>query len=71
MSPFIKSLVSSGVRHVLTLLAGYLVAKGLATPDATASLTNMQDLVTGVVMGGGALAWSYVDKRFFHKDDPK
>ena len=44
-------LIASTVRHVLTALAGMLVARGMMTQGSTS-------LVVGVVLGGIGYGWS-------------
>lgn len=47
-------------RHGLTLLAGFLATKGVISPGETGALV---EIGTSVVVGGGALVWSAVQKK--------
>jgi hypothetical protein len=57
MNPFIKELIATVLRHILTAAAGYLVTEGLLT-DAQAT-----QYVAAVVLASTSMIWAYVQKR--------
>lgn len=61
---FLGDYMGSVVRHVMTLLGGFLIAKGLATEDAVAkAMPEMVELVMGVIMAAVSQGLSLANKK--------
>ena len=56
---FLKSIIASGARHVLSAAAVWLVGNQMLTASDQQSFVTMG---TGVVMGAVAAAWTWYDK---------
>lgn len=52
--------ISSIVRHILTIVATLLAAKGVSIDAGT--ISSVSDLILGLVLGGGVMINSYVEK---------
>ncbi len=55
-----KLVVGSVIRHILTVVATLLVSKGISIDGAT--LDMLAQLITGVLLGTGVIAQSYISK---------
>lgn len=66
MNPIAKALVFPFVRHALTVVSGFFLAHGMTTEEGALQISNLSDVLTGIVIGLGGLGWSYVEK-FFKK----
>lgn len=55
--------VGSLVRHLLTLLAGGLITVGVSEGDSATFLQSAEPIVSGLVLYGGAQAWSLINKK--------
>jgi len=55
--------IASIVRHLLSALAGSLIAIGIADNDAHSFLLASEPVVTGLVIYVAAQAWSFAAKR--------
>ena len=55
-----KVIVGSIIRHVLTVVATLLAAKGISIDAGT--VTSITDLIVGLMLGGGVMVQSYVEK---------
>lgn len=52
------------VRHGLTVLAGYVVAKGILTEDqASGAVREAVDIAVPILMVAGAVGWSVVSRK--------
>lgn len=51
------------VRHLLTLAAGSLITLGVNEEDAFGLARAAEPVVAGVVLYGGAQAWSLLEKK--------
>lgn len=56
-----KIFISSIVRHILTIVATLLAAKGISIDAGT--ISSVSDLILGLVLGGGVMINSYVEKK--------
>lgn len=62
MNNTLRTLISPLIRHGLTLLSGWLAARGLpGITEATAS--NVTELAVAGIAAGLAIGWSLLDKR--------
>lgn len=60
----VSDYVGSIVRHAMTLLGGFLVAKGLSTPEAVqGALPEMTELVLGIISAAIGQGLSFVNKK--------
>jgi hypothetical protein len=59
MNPFFTSVV----RHLLTLVAGGLIAVGVGERDAANLVQAAEPVVGGLLLYGMSQAWSWFDKR--------
>lgn len=60
----VSDYVGSIVRHAMTLLGGFLVAKGLSTPEQMqGALPEMTELVLGIISAAIAQGLSFVNKK--------
>jgi hypothetical protein len=59
MNPFLTSVV----RHLLTLVAGGLIAVGVGERDAANLVQAAEPVVGGLLLYGMSQAWSWFDKR--------
>jgi len=55
--------IGSLVRHLLTLLAGGLITVGVSENDSATFLQSAEPVVSGLVLYGGAQAWSLINKK--------
>ena len=55
-----KVIIKSIIRHVLTVVATLLAAKGISIDAGT--VTSITDLIVGLVLGGGVMVQSYMEK---------
>ena len=55
-----KVIIKSIIRHVLTVVATLLAAKGISIDAGT--ITSITDLIVGLVLGGGVMVQSAVEK---------
>ena len=55
-----KVIVGSVIRHILTVVATLLAAKGISIDAGT--VTSITDLIVGLMLGGGVMVQSYVEK---------
>jgi hypothetical protein len=55
--------LTSIIRHLLTLAAGGLLTLGVSEYDAENLVKAVEPVVTGVLLYGGAQAWSIVEKK--------
>ena len=55
-----RLVVGTVVRHILTVVATLLAAKGISIDEGT--ISNISDLIMGLVLGGGVMVQSYVEK---------
>ena len=55
-----KVIIKSIIRHVLTVVATLLAAKGISIDAGT--ITSITDLILGLVLGGGVMVQSAVEK---------
>lgn len=55
-----KLIVSSVIRHILTVVATLLAAKGISIDAGT--VTSITDLIVGLMLGGSVMVQSYVEK---------
>ena len=53
-------IIKSIIRHVLTVVATLLAAKGISVDEAT--VTSITDLIAGLVLGGSVMVQSYLEK---------
>ena len=58
-TPQWQALAAVGARWLLTLLAGFLVSKGVTDPSQSGALVEVG---TGVLVGAAALGWSLLQK---------
>lgn len=60
------SMIQSSIRYVLTIGFGFLVGKGILANGAvdSAHVTSLVDIISLIIAGGGAIAWSYLQKKF-------
>lgn len=56
-------IISSIVRHVLTLVAGGLLTVGIAESDASNLANALEPVISGVVLYGVGQAWSILEKK--------
>jgi hypothetical protein len=60
----VSDYIGSIVRHTMTLLGGFLVAKGLSTPEAIkGALPEMTELVLGIITAAIGQGLSFVNKK--------
>lgn len=60
----VSDYVGSIVRHAMTLLGGFLVAKGLSTPEQMqGALPEMTELVLGIISAAIGQGLSFVNKK--------
>ena len=55
-----KAIIGTVIRHLLTVAATLLAAKGISIDAGT--VTSITDLIVGLVLGGGVMVQSYVEK---------
>jgi hypothetical protein len=55
--------ISSIVRHLLTLAAGGLISYGAKEADTESLATALEPVITGVVLYAAGQAWSILDKK--------
>ena len=61
---FVSDYVGSIVRHAMTLLGGFLVAKGLSTPEQVqGAMPEMTELVLGVISAAIGQGLSFINKK--------
>lgn len=58
------SILTSSIRHVITLAIGGYVAEGFVTGDQVEMLVNG---VVGVVTVAGVVVWSIIEKKYLAK----
>jgi hypothetical protein len=60
----VSDYLGSVIRHAMTLLGGFLVAKGLSTQQQVAgALPEMTELVLGIISAAIAQGLSFVNKK--------
>lgn len=63
-SQLIKNSIAAGVRWLLVLAGGFLVKKGMITPEQSdAYISQVTPVLIGLGMAGIALLWSLWQKR--------
>ena len=61
---FLGDYLGSIVRHAMTLVGGFLIAKGLATPDAVnQAMPELVELVIGIVTAAVGQGLSFANKK--------
>ena len=55
-----KVIITSIIRHVLTVVATLLATKGISIDEGT--VTSITDLIVGLMLGGSVMAQSYMEK---------
>lgn len=61
MTPILRNAVAPLIRHSLTVLSGFLVARGLPGLDG-GTVANLSDLALAGLTALAALGWSIRDK---------
>lgn len=70
MNPsIISTILLPLIRHGLTLLGGWLVATGAATPEGATTINSLAEVIMGIVVFLIGLAWSWIEKVVFHKNN--
>jgi len=60
----VSDYLGSVIRHAMTLLGGYLVAKGLSTPEQIqGALPEMTELILGIISAAIGQGLSFVNKK--------
>jgi hypothetical protein len=62
MTPILRTTVAPIIRHALTILSGFLVARGLPGLD-DGTVANLSDLALAGFTALAALGWSIYDKK--------
>lgn len=57
------AILGSIIRHILTLSAGSLLAVGVSESQAHDFIAAAEPVVGGLVLYGGAQAWSIINKK--------
>ncbi len=61
---FLGDYLGSIIRHAMTLVGGFLIAKGLATPDAVnQAMPELVELVIGIVTAAVGQGLSFANKK--------
>ncbi len=61
---FLGDYLGSIVRHAMTLVGGFLIAKGLATPEAVkGAMPELVELVIGVITAAVGQGLSFANKK--------
>lgn len=61
---FLGDYLGSVVRHAMTVLGGFLIAKGLATEEAVANaMPQIIELVMGIITAAVAQGLSFANKK--------
>jgi hypothetical protein len=64
MKSYLQKHIGTAVRHALAWAGAVLASKGVATEEAVNSLAGgLTEIVTGVIIMLGSLAWSYWHNR--------
>jgi hypothetical protein len=61
---FLGDYLGSIVRHAMTAVGGFLIAKGLATPDAVnGAMPELVELVIGIITAAVGQGLSFANKK--------
>lgn len=61
---FLGDYLGSIIRHAMTLVGGFLIAKGLATPEAVqGAMPELVELVIGVITAAVGQGLSFANKK--------
>jgi len=61
---FLGDYLGSIIRHAMTLVGGFLIAKGLATPEAVqGAMPELVELVIGIVTAAVGQGLSFANKK--------
>lgn len=59
-----KIILQALIRHLISVAAGALVAKGVIDNSAASSVTDaLATVTTGGILAGGSYVWSVIDKK--------